>query len=247
MVSMAARRPVDGHILTAARRAMQGRLRPPSSRASSRTHDRRAGPEPRAPLVSRFRSSQTLAALCHATFRIKGTLATLYASSAPFEPEVRSPLAALLLHFQRIFDGLEGLELDVVKLALHLLDLADVDVLDDVARLRINRDLPARAFPCHALHGVDQAIAVGLALGLLECLVDRVHAVVAAERDEVRAIAVRLLESGDVLLVGRRIVVRRIDAGGDHAQHRIAHAGKVVVVDDVAGADELDAGLVEAA
>ena len=42
-----------------------------------RTHDRRAGPEPRAPLVSRFRSSQTLAALCHANFGIKGTLATL--------------------------------------------------------------------------------------------------------------------------------------------------------------------------
>src|SRR5258708_19223754 len=49
MVSMAARRPVDGHILTAARRAMQGHLRPPLSRASRRTHDRRAGPEPRAP------------------------------------------------------------------------------------------------------------------------------------------------------------------------------------------------------
>src|SRR5215472_19170277 len=103
MVSMAARRLVDGHILTAARRAMQGRLRPPLSRTGCRTHDRRAGPEPRAP-----------AAL------------------------------GLLLHFQRIFDGLEGLELDVVKLPLHLLELADVDVLDDVARLRVNRDLPAR-------------------------------------------------------------------------------------------------------
>src|SRR5262252_7643481 len=187
MVSMAARRPVDGHILTAAQRAMQGRLRPPLSRASRRTHDRRAGPAPRAPLVSRFRSSQTLR---H--------------SSAPFEPEVRTRVRTsgapeLLLHFQRIFDGLEGRELDVVKLALHLLDLADVDVLDDLARLRINRDLPARAFPRHALHRVDQAIAIGLALGLLERLVDRVHAVVAAERDEVRAVAVRLLEGGDVL------------------------------------------------
>src|SRR5262249_3101056 len=41
------------------------------------------------PLVSRFRSSQTSAAPSDANFGIKGTL-QLYASSAPFEPEVRS-------------------------------------------------------------------------------------------------------------------------------------------------------------
>src|SRR6516225_4048157 len=89
MVSMVARRPVDGHILTAARGAMQGRSRPPLAAFSRRTHDQRAGLEPRAPLVSRFRSSQTLAALSDANFGIKGTLATL-CFSAPFEPEVRS-------------------------------------------------------------------------------------------------------------------------------------------------------------
>src|SRR5262249_14542918 len=106
MVSMVARRPVDGHILTAAREAMQGRSRPPlAARAAGRT----AG--------------------------------------------ARAPSAlGLLLHFQRVFDGIEGRELDIVKLALHLLDLADVDVLDDVARLRIDRDRSARAFPFHALH-----------------------------------------------------------------------------------------------
>src|SRR5262249_1696704 len=44
---------------------------------------------PRA-LVSRFRSSHTLAAASDANFGIKGTLATLYDSSATFEPEVRN-------------------------------------------------------------------------------------------------------------------------------------------------------------
>ena len=47
------------------------------SRSSRRTHARRAGFELRAPLVSRFRSSRTLAALSNANFGIKGTLATL--------------------------------------------------------------------------------------------------------------------------------------------------------------------------
>src|SRR5262249_35437460 len=106
MVSMVARRPVDGHIVTAARGAMQGRSRPPLAAFSRRTHDQRAGLEPRAPAMF-----------------------------------------GLLLHFQWVFDGVEGRELDIVKLALHLLDLADVDVLDDVARLRIDRDRSARAFP----------------------------------------------------------------------------------------------------
>src|SRR5215813_14060796 len=97
MVSMVARRPVDGHILTAARGAMQGRSRPPLSRSSRRTRGQRAGFAPRAPSA-----------------------------------------LGLLLHFQRVFDGVEGRKLDIVKLALHLFDLADVDVLDDVARLRID-------------------------------------------------------------------------------------------------------------
>ena len=39
----------------------------------------------------------------------------------------------------------------------------------------------------------------------------------------------------------------RIDARGHHTEHRVAHAGKVVVIDDIAGADQLDAGLIEPA
>src|SRR5262249_43233747 len=153
----------------------------------------------------------------------------------------------LLLRLERILDRLEGRELDGPELAVHLLDLAEVDVLHDVAGLRIDRDRPARALPLHALHRADEGVAVGLAAGLLERLLDEVHAVVAAERDEIRPEAVGLLEGLNVLLVHRRVVGGRIDAGGHHAEHGIAHAGEIVVVDDVARADQLDAGLVEAA
>src|SRR2546429_6368517 len=83
--------PADGHILTAARGAMQGRSRPP-------------------PIIR--------------------------AESAPARGLSRAPLLPrLLLHLQRVFDGFEGSELNVVQLALDLLDLADLDVLDDVPRL----------------------------------------------------------------------------------------------------------------
>ena len=53
------------------------------------------------------------------------------------------------------------------------------------------------------------------------------------------------LVGGDVLLVQRRIMRRRIDASGDDAQQRVARARQVVIVDDVARPDQPDAGLVE--
>ena len=42
---------------------------------------------------------------------------------------------------------LECGKLDVVEFAIFLLDLADIDVLHDVARFGIYRNGPARAFP----------------------------------------------------------------------------------------------------
>src|SRR5215470_13609018 len=86
----------------------------------------------------------------------------------------------LLLHLTWVFDRVESCELDIVELAVLLLDFADVDVLHDIAGVRINGDRPARAFPRQALHGRDQCIAIGLATGLLQCLINEMHAVVAA-------------------------------------------------------------------
>src|ERR1700742_2424797 len=71
-----------------------------------------------------------------------------------------------LLGLAGVLHGLEGLELDIVEFTVLLLDLADVDVLDDVAGLGIDRDRTARALPFHALHGLDQLVAVGVAFRL---------------------------------------------------------------------------------
>src|SRR3979490_2224151 len=92
-----------------------------------------------------------------------------------------------LLRLAGVLDGFKSLELDVVEFAVDLLDLADVDVLHDVAGFRIDRDRAARAFPPHPLHGLDQRIAVGLAAGLFQGLVDQVNAVIAADGHEARA------------------------------------------------------------
>src|SRR5262245_16682161 len=59
----------------------------------------------------------------------------------------------LLRGLHRVLDRGEGGEFDVVKLAVLFLDLADIDVLNNVARLRIDRDRAARALPAHALYG----------------------------------------------------------------------------------------------
>src|ERR1700676_2993261 len=91
-----------------------------------------------------------------------------------------------LLRLAGVLDGFKSLELDVVEFAIDLLDLADVDVLHDVAGFRINRDRAARAFPLRPLHGLDQRIAVGLAAGFFQRLVDEVNAVIPAHGHEAR-------------------------------------------------------------
>ena len=67
---------------------------------------------------------------------------------------------------ERILDPFDSGELDVVQLAVHLFDPADIFVLDDVPRLRIDRDLPARAFPAHTFDRRHEGIAIGVAAGL---------------------------------------------------------------------------------
>src|SRR6185437_7034485 len=103
-------------------------------------------------------------------------------------PRPRMTPSASLLRLAGILDVIEGLELDVVELAADLLHFPDVDVLDDVARLRVDRDRAARALPLHSLHGCDQLVALGIAIRLLQRLVDQVNAVIAADRHEARAV-----------------------------------------------------------
>src|SRR5437879_10031707 len=62
------------------------------------------------------------------------------------------PKPASLLRLAGVLHRLEGREFDVVELTVDLLDLADIDVLHDVAGFRIDRDRAARTFPFHALY-----------------------------------------------------------------------------------------------
>ena len=74
------------------------------------------------------------------------------------------------------------------------------------------------------------------------------HAVVAADGHEVRPHAVvGLLERLDERLVLRAVVRGRVVVRGDDAERHVAHVVEDVVVGHVAGGDQLDAGLVEAA
>ena len=84
-------------------------------------------------------------------------------------------------------------------------------------------------------------------MGLLERLVDEVHAVIAANRYEVRTEVVRLLEVLDVFLVERGIVRGGIIMRRHHPQHLIAHVVELVVVGEIARADDLDPGTGQAA
>src|SRR4029079_15972823 len=70
-----------------------------------------------------------------------------------------------LLRLARILDGLADVELDVPELAVLPLDLADVDVLDDVARLRVDQDLATRALEELSLHRREQRVAAARARG----------------------------------------------------------------------------------
>ena len=92
------------------------------------------------------------------------------------------------------------------------------------------RYLTAGAFPFHALCGGDQRLAVGLATGLLQRLVDQMHAVPAADREYIGA----AVELGPVCLherlVHRRLVLPSVVKHGSDTDRAVTHAPECVVV-----------------
>ena len=112
----------------------------------------------------------------------------------------------------------------------------------------VDRDLAARADPAHALGRRDELLGIGAAAGLLQHFGDQVHAVVAGDRHEVRPVLrIRLRIGFGERLVLRRlvhvaVVERRVDA-----ERRVADRVEDVLVGQVAGGDDPDAGLREAA
>src|SRR3954470_13077748 len=89
----------------------------------------------------------------------------------------RSP-AISFFRFAGVLDGFEGLEFDVVEFTVNLFDLTDIDILYDIAGLRVDRDRAARAFPLQSFHGFDQRVAVRLAFRLSQRFIDQVDAVI---------------------------------------------------------------------
>src|SRR5262245_18304019 len=98
-----------------------------------------------------------------------------------------SRAAGELLGARWILDVLDLVEFDGASVPTGFLDAANVDGLADVARLRVDRNGATRALPFHSLGSGNVALAVGLAAGLLERLVDQVDAVPAADRVDVGA------------------------------------------------------------
>src|ERR1700722_19702658 len=130
------------------------------------------------------------------------TILTPFTLSSPRSSrsaECRSLFRGRLL--ERILHRREGLDLDGAGLAADLFDFADIDVLHDVAVARIDRDRASRAFPFHALHGPDDGVGIGIAIGLFQRLVNQVHAVIAADRNKIGAMTGRLLVGGGIVLV----------------------------------------------
>src|SRR3954463_5394647 len=165
---------------------------------------------------------------------------------APYGPSAmeRSP-AISFFRFAGVLDGFEGLEFDVVEFTVNLFDLTDIDILYDIAGLRVDRDRAARAFPLQSFHGFDQRVAVRLAPGLSQRFIDQVDAVIPAHGHEARARPERLFVARDEFLVHRGGMCGRIQMRGDGAQRRVPHAVQQIVIHNVARSDDLDTRLIQ--
>src|SRR5580692_5056852 len=178
-----------------------------------------------------------------------GIAYSLFATS-PFR---YSPYPTLLLrraradgqHFALVFYVGVRLQDFLVQLAVGALhDFVQILVHDDVAGFRIDHDRALRAVELPAEQRFDRVVAVHLALGGLHRVDDGRHAVIAADRGEVRrgVGAVFLLPGGDEFLVVRSVEVGIVVVHGDQADGGVAHALQLDVLNDIAGADQLDAG-----
>src|SRR6516225_5067734 len=150
-----------------------------------------------------------------------------------------------LLH--GILHVLEFGNFHVADLAIHLLHPADINGVDDVPRLRIDRDRAARAFPAHALYGADQAVAVHLSPGLLQRLVNDVHAVVPTDGEEVRVSPKLGFVGRDELLVERGVVGVVVMERRDDADRGFPDCLERALLGELALPDDPDLARVHAA
>src|SRR5215468_5956536 len=83
---------------------------------------------------------------------------------------------------------------------------------------------------------------------LRQCRVDEAHAVVATDRKKVwPEDGILLSESLYIGPICGRRMQDRIESSRDRAKHGITHSSEILVIGQIAGPDQADAGLVEAA
>src|ERR1700730_14805286 len=112
---------------------------------------------------------------------------------------------------------------------------ADVDIQDDVARLRIDCDGPTWAFPGHALRRVDEAVAIRLTASFFQSLIDQVHPIPATDRKDIRVTSAR---NRRVIAykppVQHRGMVPVVMGDCDKTERHVAHALERGIVGEVA-------------
>src|ERR1700722_3783352 len=149
--------------------------------------------------------------------------------------------------FPRVLNHGERFELDIAVDAIDVPDLAQIFVLHDIARLRVDHDRAARAgvFPTfqqrHGLVRIDRAIL------RRDDVEDRRHAVERGHRHIARLLpgAVLRLISRDERLVFRPYAGGAVTVHGQRAKRGVAHFPQLLVRNDAARTDQFNAGLAE--
>src|SRR5262249_49071114 len=140
------------------------------------------------------------------------------------------------------------LQLDVHDPVADLARLADIDVLHDVAGLRIDRDGPARAVRILVVRqNLHRLFRADLAFLFADRVENRVHCIVCPDRDETgrHGLAVVAFPRGDEGLVRGAVAGHRVVPGRDVADRCIPHVDELFLGDGVAGAYERYAGLAQ--
>src|SRR5882672_2862733 len=106
-----------------------------------------------------MRLSPVRGRLCPALHSARSAPGHRSSCGAPAFPAARRGSSSRLhARLDRILDVLDLVDLDIEQLACDFLYTPDIDRLDDVARLRIDRNRPAGALPLHALGCADQGM-----------------------------------------------------------------------------------------
>src|SRR3569623_2131650 len=118
----------------------------------------------------------------------------------------------------RIFDRVESRELGVHILSADALDLAHIDVLHRLAAVRIDRERPARTFPCRSLHRLEKRLAVGVAYRGPQRFAAQAATVITAHHHRTRRLVISRAEGLDELPVHTRGMRNRVEMRGGYPE-----------------------------